>query len=75
MVIAAMMPSLTQTFRMTVTIVIKIEITIPISGARKIKMIVLIMMSDSIILPQLIPIPFTDIACAMAAPAKPPISV
>ena len=58
-----------------VTIVINIEITIPIMGAKKINNTVFIMVSASTILDQGKWIPFVMSACAIAAPAKPPINV
>jgi hypothetical protein len=58
-----------------VTTDIKIDIMIPIIGAKKINKIVLIIVSLSTILAQEKSIPLTMSACAIAAPAKPPISV
>jgi hypothetical protein len=51
------------------------EITMPMIGAKKINNIVLIIVSASTIFAQEYPIPFVIKACAMAAPANPPISV
>jgi len=60
---------------MIVTTVINIEVTIPISGAKKINRMVLIMVSASTIFAQEKLMPFIESACAMAAPANPPIKV
>jgi len=60
---------------MIVTIVMNIEVTIPINGAKKINRMVLIMVSASTIFAQEKLIPLTESACAMAAPANPPIKV
>ena len=70
-----MIPSLYQRLRMMVTTVINIEITIPIIGARKINNTVLMIVSASTIFAQEKFIPFIDNACAIAAPANPPIKV
>ena len=52
-----------------------IEVTIPINGAKKINKMVLIIVSASTIFAQEKWIPLTESACAMAAPANPPIKV
>ncbi len=75
MVTAIMIPSLYHIFCMIVTKVINMEITIPIIGARKINKTVLMIVSASTILDHEKSIPLTDRACAIAAPAKPPIKV
>ena len=70
-----MIPIRNHILRMIVTIVINIEVTIPIRGAKKINKMVLIMVSASTIFAQEKWIPLTESACAMAAPANPPIKV
>ena len=51
------------------------EMAMPIIGAKKMKSIVLMMVSFSTTLDQEIPIPLVIMAWAMAAPANPPIRV
>jgi hypothetical protein len=57
-----------------VTTVIKMEIDMPIMGARKIKSMISVIFLSSIMLPKGV-IPFVINACEMAAPANPPINV
>ena len=64
-----------QILRIMVTTVMNIEVTIPISGAKKINKMVLIIVSASTIFAQEKFIPFIESACAIAAPANPPIKV
>ena len=61
--------------RMMVTSVINTDITIPIMGAKKINSTVIKMVWLSTILDHGNAIPFSSSACAMAAPANPPINV
>ena len=61
--------------RIMVTTEIYIEVTIPINGAKKINKTVLIIVSASTIFAQEKLSPFIERACAMAAPANPPINV
>jgi hypothetical protein len=58
-----------------VTIVIKIEITIPINGAKNMNNTVFKMVWLSTTLLQDRPGPSVNIACVIAAPANPPIRV
>ena len=70
-----MIPIRNHMLRMIVTTVINIEVIIPINGAKKINKMVLIMVSASTIFAQEKLIPLIESACAMAAPANPPIKV
>ena len=69
------MPILSHMLRNMVTILMKMEIIIPIIGAKKMKSTVLMMVSFSTTFDQEMVRPLVIMAWAMAAPANPPIRV
>ena len=69
------MRSRSHTLRIIVTTVMKMEITIPMIGAKNINNTVFMMVSESTILDHGKSNPLIMSACAIAAPAKPPINV